>query len=57
MLEFWFSEFEKYSAWLKSAAVSPILNIVGLFLTSPPLRNILGQKENRLDLREIMDNG
>lgn len=53
--EFWFFEFEKYSAWLKSEAISPILNKIGQFLTSIPLRNIVGQKENRFDLRKVMD--
>lgn len=55
--EFWFSEFEKYSAWLKSEAISPILNKMGQFLTSLPLRNIIGQKENTFDLRKAMDEG
>jgi hypothetical protein len=55
--DFWFNEFEKYSAWLKSEAVSPILNKVGQFVTSTPLRNIIGQKENTFDLRAVMDEG
>ena len=55
--EFWFNEFEKYSAWLRSEAISPILNKVGQFLTSPMLRNIVGQKENTFDLRKVMDEG
>ena len=55
--EFWFNEFEKYSAWLRSEAISPILNKVGQFLTSPMLRNIVGQKENTFDLRNVMDEG
>ncbi|MHB8173510.1 MAG: type IV secretory system conjugative DNA transfer family protein, partial [Nitrospirota bacterium] len=55
--EFWFNEFEKYSAWLRSEAISPILNKVGQFLTSPLLRNIVGQKENTFDLRKVMDEG
>jgi hypothetical protein len=55
--EFWLFEFEKYSAWLKSEAISPILNKIGQFLTSIPLRNIVGQKENTFDLREVMDEG
>ncbi len=54
---FWFNEFEKYSAWMKSEAVSPILNKVGQFLTSLPLRNIVGQKDNTFNLREVMDSG
>jgi hypothetical protein len=55
--EFWLSEFEKYSAWLKSEAVSPILNKIGQFLISIPLRNIVGQKENTFDIRRVMDEG
>jgi len=55
--EFWFSEFEKYSAYLKTEAVSPILNKMGQFLTSFPLRNIVGQKDNTFDLRKVMDEG
>jgi type IV secretory pathway TraG/TraD family ATPase VirD4 len=55
--EFWFSEFEKYSAYLKTESVSPILNKMGQFLTSFPLRNVVGQKENTFDLRKVMDEG
>ncbi len=55
--QFWFSEFEKYSAWLRSEAISPILNKVGQFLASIPLRNIVGQKENTFNLRKVMDEG
>ncbi|MBI5374218.1 MAG: type IV secretion system DNA-binding domain-containing protein [Candidatus Schekmanbacteria bacterium] len=54
---FWSLEFDKYSAWLKSEAISPILNKVGQFLISPPLSNILGQKENTFKLRKVMDDG
>lgn len=55
--DFWFSEFEKYSAYFKTEAVSPILNKMGQFLTSLPLRNIVGQKENTFDIRKVMDEG
>ena len=55
--EFWFGEFEKYSAWLRSEAISPILNKIGQFLTSIPLRNIVGQSKNTFDLRKVMDEG
>lgn len=54
---FWLLEFEKYSAWLKSEATAPILNKVGQFLTSLPIRNIVGQKENTFKLRKVMDEG
>lgn len=55
--EFWFYEFDKYSAWLRSQAISPILNKMGHFITSLPLRNIVGQKENSFNFREVMDQG
>jgi hypothetical protein len=55
--EFWFAEFAKYSAWLRSEAISPILNKVGQFLTSIPLRNIVGQRKSTFDFRTIMDEG
>jgi len=55
--EFWLSEFDRYSAWLRSEAISPILNKIGQFLTSIPLRNIVGQRENSFDLRQVMDEG
>ena len=55
--DFWFSEFAKYSAWLRSEAISPILNKVGQFLTSIPLRNIVGQRKSTFDFRTIMDEG
>jgi len=55
--EFWLSEFEKYSAWFKSEAISPILNKMGQFLTSLPLRIIVGQKENTFDFRKVLDEG
>ena len=55
--EFWFYEFDKYSAWLRSEATSPILNKIGQFLISLPLRNVVGQKENTFDFRTLMDEG
>ncbi len=55
--EFWISEFETYSAWLRSQAISPILNKIGQFLSATPIRNIVGQKENTFDIRKVMDEG
>jgi hypothetical protein len=54
---FWFSEFARYSAWMRSEAVSPILNKVGEFLTALPLRNIVGQRKSAVNFRTIMDEG
>ena len=55
VLAFWQNEFDKYSAWLRSEAISPILNKVGQFLVNLPLRNIIGQSRSTINLKEIMD--
>ncbi len=55
VLAFWLNEFDKYSPWLRSEAISPILNKVGQFLVNLPLRNIIGQTRSTFDLREVMD--
>lgn len=55
--EFWFKEFAKYSAWLRSEAIAPILNKMSQFLTNLPLRNIVGQAQTSFKFREIMDQG
>lgn len=54
---FWFTEFERYSAWFRSEAISPIQNKVGQFLSTPLIRNIVGQEKSTLNLRQIMDEG
>jgi len=55
--DFWQKEFDKYSAWLKADAVSPIQNKVGQFLTTPILRNIFAQKKSAINFRQVMDEG
>lgn len=57
MREFWALEFDKFSPYYRSAAITPVLNKTGQFLTSLPLRHIVGQKENTFDLRRVMDEG
>lgn len=54
---FWLLEFEKYSAWLRSEATAPVLNRVGQFLSTPLIRNIVGQPKSTFDLRAAMDEG
>ncbi len=44
MREFWVEEFGKLSPSYRSAAIAPVLNKTGQFLTSLPLRYIVGQK-------------
>jgi type IV secretory pathway TraG/TraD family ATPase VirD4 len=55
--DFWLNEFEKYSAWLRAEAISPIQNKVGEFLCTPLVRNIFSQKESAINFRKIMDEG
>ena len=52
---FWVQEYRSMSTRLRVEAISPILNKVNRFLLVPMIRNILGQKENFIPLREMMD--
>ena len=54
---FWINEFEKMDPKMRIEAASPILNKVGQFLSSPIIRNIVGQPKSTLDLRFAMDRG
>ncbi len=54
---FWEDEFEKMEPRQRIEAISPILNKVGQFLSSPIMRNILGQPKSAVDLRFAMDKG
>jgi len=57
ILSFWHNEFDKYPPSLKAEAIAPILNKIGLFLASTPLRNIVGQKIRGFNLQDIMNQG
>ena len=50
---------ERYDRWGREAPAlrESTLNKVAAFTFNPHLRLVLGQKENRLDLRHLMDNG
>ncbi|MDD3434462.1 MAG: AAA-like domain protein [Parcubacteria group bacterium ADurb.Bin305] len=52
---FWEKEFTRYNERYATEAVAPIQNKVGQFISNPLVRNIIGQKESRLDFRDIMD--
>ena len=55
--DFWLTEFERYSSYFRSEAISPIQNKVGHFLSTPLIRNIVGQAQSSMDFRKIMDEG
>jgi CxxC-x17-CxxC domain-containing protein len=54
---FWEDEFTRYHNRFQVEAISPIQNKVGQFLTSPLIRNIVGQTESSINMREVMDEG
>lgn len=52
---FWLNEFAKYPERFREEAVAPIQNKVGQFISSPLIRNIIGQTKSTVDMREAMD--
>jgi CxxC-x17-CxxC domain-containing protein len=54
---FWVDEYSKYPDKFQSEAIAPIQNKVGQFLSSPVIRNIVGQTRSSFSLREAMDQG
>lgn len=52
---FWMNEFAAYTRALRAEAIAPILNKVGIFSASLPLRYSLGQKKRGLRMLDIMD--
>lgn len=53
--DFWQLEFAQYDSKFRTEAVSPILNKVGQFLATATIRNIVGQPQSTINIREIMD--
>ncbi|MEK7094003.1 MAG: type IV secretion system DNA-binding domain-containing protein [Patescibacteria group bacterium] len=51
---FWAIEFADWSEKFDTDAIIPLVNKLGQFLSNPMLRNIFGQKGNRIDLEELM---
>lgn len=59
LIKFWTEEYEQMAKNQKLLAetLSPIQNKVGRFLSSPLVRNMIGQVKSSIDLKEIMDDG
>ena len=53
---FWAIEFADWSEKFDTDAIIPLVNKLGQFLSDPMLRNIFGQKENKVNLEELMNN-
>jgi len=54
---FWTKEYAQMNPKLRSEAISPILNKVGQFVTSPTIREIISYPKSSLNLEELMNNG
>jgi hypothetical protein len=52
---FWAIEFAAWSERFDTDAIIPLVNKLGQFLSNPLLRNIFGQKENKIDLEKLMN--
>jgi len=53
---FWHDEFEAWENKFRLQAIAPLQNKLGALFANPIARNILGQVQNRLDIRALMDN-
>ncbi len=54
---FWVDEFDKMPEKLQQEAISPILNKVGQFVTSPLVRSVIGQPKSSIKLDDAMNQG
>jgi hypothetical protein len=54
---FWVDEFDKMPPNLQKEAISPILNKVGQFVTSPLIRTVIGSPKSSISLDDVMNKG
>lgn len=54
---FFTHEFENMTDKLQAESISPILNKVGQFISSPTMRNIVGRPHSTIDLENIINSG
>ncbi len=52
---FWAIEFADWSEKFDTDAIIPLVNKLGQFISNPLLRNIFAQKDNRVDIQDIMN--
>lgn len=54
---FWNDEYASWTEKYRTEAIAAIQNKVGQLLSTPLIRNIVGQTKSRLDIRHAMDTG
>jgi CxxC-x17-CxxC domain-containing protein len=52
---FWVNEFARYTQRYEIEATAAIQNKIGQFISTPLIRNIVGQTKSSIDMRKIMD--
>jgi hypothetical protein len=57
LVNFWHEWFFKLGSHLRTEVVSSTLNKLSPFLLDSMMRNIIGQAENSVDIRDLMDEG
>lgn len=57
MVRFWTDEYNKMDARQRSEAISPILNKVGQFVSSPLIREIINKPISKVNIEKIMNEG
>ncbi len=53
---FWVEDYENYDPRFRKEIISPVQNKVGQLLSSPQMRNIVGQPKSSVDFGFVMDN-
>ncbi len=54
---YFFDEYGKYSERFRIEVASPTLNKLRRLLVNPTVKNIIGQRRNKLDIKDVMDSG
>lgn len=52
---FWVNEYEKWQEKFRNEAIAPIQNKVGQFLSTPLIRNVVGQSKSTINIFDIMN--
>jgi DNA helicase HerA-like ATPase len=55
IFDFWRKEFGKYSPAFRNEVTAPILNKMGVFVSSEPLRKMLGQQVSGFRMSQVME--
>jgi hypothetical protein len=57
VLSFWLNEYDAWDERYRKEAIAPIQNKVGRFLSTPLVRNIVGQGKSTIDVYQLMNEG